>query len=80
MGPTSGNTKIVVQGFGFQQFKYDNGTMKEQPIYVRYRDMDGNAIGEPSEAKIIDNDEFTWTTPAAKTGTKAVMSISFNDQ
>lgn len=37
-GPTSGKTKIVVKGMGINQFKFDNGTTKYEPMWVRFVD------------------------------------------
>jgi hypothetical protein len=49
MGPTSGRTKITVQGVGFNQIKADNGTKLNNPVWVRFVDeTTGNVIGKPS--------------------------------
>ena len=41
-GPTSGNTRVEVSGIGFKQFKYENGTIREDiPLYAKFEDMNG---------------------------------------
>lgn len=80
-GPTSGNTKIVVEGYGFKQVKFDNGTYRgDVPIYARFNDMQGNPIGEPKQGQKITNEQFVWYSPPANVGTKAIMSVSFDQQ
>ncbi len=37
-GPTKGKTTVKVKGLGFQQFKNDNGTTANDPLYVRFID------------------------------------------
>lgn len=41
-GPTSGKTRIEVSGIGFKQFKFDNGTIRDDiPLYAKFEDMNG---------------------------------------
>jgi hypothetical protein len=47
-GPTSGKTKIKIQGFGFNQFKNDSLPGKKMILYARFRDsVTGEIIGQP---------------------------------
>ena len=34
MGPASGGTNVLVSGFGFKQFKFDNGTLNNVPTLL----------------------------------------------
>lgn len=43
-GPTYGNTKIDLSGMGFTPFKYENNTVKVEPIYVKFTNVE---TGEP---------------------------------
>lgn len=81
-GPTTGKTKLDVQGIGFNQFKYENGTRKDDtPLYVKFVDsVTGNQIGNVTEINNIENDGFQWQTPPAKDGTKAILELSLNKQ
>ena len=41
-GPTSGNTRVEVSGIGFKQFKYENGTIRDDiPLYAKFEDTNG---------------------------------------
>lgn len=79
-GPTSGKTRLEVQGIGFRQFKYDNGTLREDlPLYIKFVDMNtGKQIGDIGVITEIDNDSFIWYTPKAHEGTKAILYLSLN--
>jgi hypothetical protein len=80
-GPTSGNTRVEVSGIGFKQFKYDNGTIRDDiPLYAKFEDLNGNKLGEVQKIKDIDNDSFVFWTPKAAADTKAVLYVSFNQQ
>ena len=81
-GPTTGGTRLEVQGIGFKQFKYDNGTLRDDmPVYVKFVDQStGNQIGEIGKISDIQNDAFAWHTPKAKEGTKAILMLSLNKQ
>lgn len=50
-GPSTGDTKIVVRGYGIQQFKFDNGTVRSVSPLVRFVDIFGNQVGNASLAK-----------------------------
>lgn len=53
--------------------------MKNQPLWVRFRDYStGEVIGEPTEAFDISDEEFSWRTPPADLDTKAILEISYN--
>ena len=46
-GPTSGNTRVEVSGIGFKQFKYENGTIRDDiPLYAKFEDMNGAQLGQ----------------------------------
>lgn len=81
-GPTSGNTRIEVRGIGFTQFKYENGTLREDiPLFVKFEDSsNGKQIGEVGRITEIINDSFVWHTPKAAAGTMAILMISFNQE
>lgn len=91
-GPTSGHTRVEVSGIGFIQFKYDNGTLRQDiPLYAKFVDATtGKDIGtyqtklgdetHGSPIDVIDNDSFTFFTPKAVAGTKAILMLSFNKQ
>lgn len=69
-GPTSGNTRVEVSGIGFKQFKYENGTIRDDiPLYAKFEDVNGLQIGEIRKIKEIDNDSFVFWTPKAIAGT-----------
>ena len=43
-GPTTGGTRLEVQGIGFKQFKYENGTLRDDmPLYVKFVDQSNGA-------------------------------------
>lgn len=78
-GPTSGKTKIVVHGMGFNQFKDDKGNRLADPIWVRFNDsVTGEPLADPTQAFDITDEEFSWRTPPAILDTKAIMEISYN--
>jgi len=80
-GPTSGKTKIKVQGMGFTQFKNDDSSIRSQPLWVRFKDAaTGEILGEPSLAADVTEEEFSWRTPPADLDTKAILEISYNKQ
>lgn len=80
-GPTSGNTRVEVSGIGFKQFKYENGTIRNDiPLYAKFEDMNGAQLGEIEKITEIDNDSFVFWTPKAPTDTKAILYVSFNKQ
>jgi hypothetical protein len=81
-GPTSGKTRLEVQGIGFKQFKYDDGRIRDDmPLYVKFVDAStGKQIGDVGLITEIDNDAFVWYTPKAKEGTKAILYLSLNNQ
>jgi len=36
-GPTSGKTRVEISGIGFKQFKYENGTIRDDiPLYAKF--------------------------------------------
>ena len=50
-GPTSGGTKIVVKGMGFNQFRFENGSHTSTPIWVRFIDaVDNHTLAEETPA------------------------------
>lgn len=64
---------------GFRQFKNEDGTIKDQPLWVRFRDATtGEMIGQASYAFDVTDEEFSWRTPPAEADTKAIMEISYN--
>ena len=81
-GPTSGNTRILVSGVGFKQFKYDNGTLRHDvPLFAKFVDAaNGQDIGTVQRIDKIKNDEFPFYTPKAQAGTQAILMLSFNRQ
>lgn len=81
-GPTSGNTRLEISGIGFKQFKYENGTIRDDiPLYIKFEDLSTRkTIGEVARVTEIDNDSFTWYTPKAAAGTEAILMVSFNQQ
>jgi len=70
-GPTSGKTRVEVSGIGFKQFKYENGTLRDDiPLYVKFEDLSTRkTIGEVTKVTEIDNDSFVYYTPKAADGT-----------
>ena len=50
MGPSTGGTKIVVNGQGFKQIKFENGTLKDTDTWVRMVDTQGNITMPPKQA------------------------------
>lgn len=78
-GPSTGATKIVVRGYGIQQFKFDNGTVRAVSPLVRFVDIFGNQVGNASLAIDTTSTSFIWFTPAATAGTHVTMQISYND-
>lgn len=70
-GPTHGHTKIYITGFGFRQFQHNNGTHKEQDLFVRFVDIFGNQIGNSSSSIDLTSNDFVWFTPSAPAGTQA---------
>ena len=80
-GPTSGNTRVEVSGIGFKQFKYENGTIRDDiPLYAKFEDTNGQQIGKVQKITEIDNDMFAFFTPNATSGTQAILKLSFNQQ
>ena len=80
-GPTSGKTRVEVSGIGFKQFKYDNGTLRDDiPLYLKFVDQGGQIIGDIQKISEIDNDSFVCHTPKAPAGTQAIIMVSFNKQ
>ena len=80
-GPTSGKTRVEVRGIGFKQFKYENGTIRDDiPLYAKFEDVNGVKIGDIQTITDIDNDSFVFWTPKAVVGTQAILMISFNQQ
>lgn len=79
-GPTSGKTRVEVSGVGFNQFKYDNGTLRDDiPLYAKFVDANTGAdIGNTTKISGIDNDQFIFYTPKAAAGTQAILMLSFN--
>lgn len=64
---------------GFQQFKNEDGSRKNQKLFVRFRDFaTGELIANHTEAYDIQEEEFSWKTPPAETDTKAIMEYSYN--
>lgn len=79
MGPSSGNTKIVVSGLGLNQFRFGNGTTDLETIYVRFIDnSSGNLIGKVKSSFDQSDEKLFWLTPSAPEGTKAIMQLSYN--
>lgn len=81
MGPSTGNTKIVVRGYGFQQLKYNNGTTINQKPQFKFIDQNKKPIGETiQEASEASNNHAVIYSPPAPGDTKATIMISFNGQ
>jgi len=38
-GPTTGKTRLVVKGVGLRQFRNDDGSIKDVPIFVKFVDL-----------------------------------------
>lgn len=79
MGPSSGNTKIVVSGLGLNQFNFGNRTADPTPIYLRFIDTsNGSVIGKERPAFSQTDERLFWMTPSAPEGTKAMLQLSYN--
>ena len=81
-GPTSGNTRVRVKGFGFRQFRYANGVIREDvPLYAKFIDAQsssGDNIGNDMKISEFYKDSFIFLTPKASAGTQAILMLSFN--
>ena len=80
-GPTTGRTRIEISGIGFQQIRTEQGPYRNDiSVYVKFKDLDGNDIGNATKITDMDNDIIIWHTPNATEGTKAILYLSFNKQ
>lgn len=78
MGPSSGGTKIVVNGQGFQQVKFENGTIRDVDTWVRLVDSLGNVTMAPKLIADLSETRFSFKSPSALAGTKATIQFSQN--
>ena len=88
-GPTSGNTRIKISGFGFSQLKNDDGTPDlSHPLYYRFKGENGNGKSNNGGNGILTKVEeqsdtsFVVRSPAcnAETGHKQTLEVSWDGQ
>jgi len=70
----------MVEGFDLKMLKDGDDKAIDAPLWVKFVEMNGNQIGNISEAMALTDEEFFWRTPAAPDQTKAIMYLSYNKQ
>ena len=65
MGPSTGGTNIVVNGKGFKQIKFENGTLKNTDTWVRMVDSQGNVTMSPKLLTDLAETKFSFKSPSA---------------
>lgn len=71
LGPSTGGTKILVEGRGFRQFTHPNGTVRDVPLFMRFTDFNGSPLGAPIEAQRVTHTDFVLRTPPGPPNSKA---------
>lgn len=84
-GPSSGGSKIKINGFGFTQRKdkWGNYDKKKNKVWVRMVNPDTGEVLSASkevDADSLSDDEAVWETTSQPPGTKALLQLSLNGQ
>ena len=65
---------MKITGLGFKQFKNDDGSWQEKPLWTRFIEAStGQQIGDASPGYDLDDEQFFWKTPPAPLNTQAIM-------
>jgi hypothetical protein len=59
---------------------YNNGTTVQNAPWFKFTDLNKKQIGEIQQATDFSNIHCAIVSPVAPAGTKAIISISFNNQ
>lgn len=64
----------------FDQFKFDNGTHKDTPIYCRFAEdnEEGKVIGYPKRMQKLNNQDYLCPSPKSEYNGESRIELSTN--
>jgi len=81
LASNSGNTPVILDGILFDAHKFNNGTERKQPIWCRFKDVQGNLLAAPRKMRRKSSTQQECIAPKSTiSDEKARLEVSPNGQ